>query len=103
MQFFLGRSEREEKDSDSDSEADTQTAGETRTLKEVMVGFKAGKKTKKRKKAMEKARNAIKKESKGKKAKVNDRACNILAIRHLYDPQEFAERLQKQLEKSTER
>ena len=72
-----------------------------------MVGYRAGKKTKKRQKALERAKQTLEKEQKksGKK-KVNPRAAamnSVAIINSLYDPYDFAEKLFHQLEKSTDR
>lgn len=106
MKFFLGRAETEDgesDDSDSDSDADTQGRQDSRSLKEIMVGFQAGKKSRKRKKLKDKAVSALNKAKKDRKAKINSGVCNVLAIQLVYDPQEFAERLLKHLEKSNDR
>lgn len=87
IRFFLGSLE--DNDSDDDESASEE---DQKTLKEVVVAYKAAKKTRKKKERYMKAKKLL---SKGKKSK-NENAgkfCNLLAIRYIYDPQTFAERL----------
>ncbi|KAK6108193.1 SDA1 family protein [Brugia pahangi] len=87
IRFFLGSME--DNDSDDDESASEE---DQKTLKEVVVAYKAAKKTRKKKERYMKAKKLL---SKGKKSK-NENAgkfCNLLAIRYIYDPQTFAERL----------
>ncbi|XP_068089411.1 protein SDA1 homolog [Hyperolius riggenbachi] len=92
LQFFLGRDE-ETKDSDSESEDDGPTA------RDLMVRYATGKKNTKSKKKLEKAMKVLKKHKKKKKPEV----FNFSAIHLIHDPQEFAEKLLKELENSKER
>ena len=59
-----------------------------------------GKKTNKRKKKLERALEAVKKH---KKKKTSVEAFNFSALHLIYDPQEFCEKLFRQMEKTTER
>ncbi|XP_015716968.1 protein SDA1 homolog [Coturnix japonica] len=93
LKFFLGKDEDEEQDSDSDSEDDGQTA------RDLMVRYGTSKKTSKRKKKLEKAMKVLKKHKKKGKPEV----FNFSAIHLIHDPQDFAERLLKQLENCKER
>ncbi|MCJ8741230.1 hypothetical protein PDJAM_G00068260 [Pangasius djambal] len=93
LTFFLGIDEEEKKDSDSESEDEGTTA------RGLMVRFSTGKKTSKNKKKLEKAMKVLKKHKKKKKAEV----FNFSAIHLIHDPQDFAEKLLKQLESSKER
>uniref|UniRef100_W5UCB5 Protein SDA1 n=1 Tax=Ictalurus punctatus TaxID=7998 RepID=W5UCB5_ICTPU len=93
LTFFLGRDEEEKKDSDSESEDEGPTA------RDLMVRYSTGKKTSKNKKKMEKAMKVLKKHKKKKKAEV----FNFSAIHLIHDPQDFSEKLLKQLESSKER
>lgn len=92
LTFFLGKDE-EKKDSDSESEDDGPTA------RDLMVRYSTGKKTSKNKKKMEKAMKVLKKHKKKKKPDV----FNFSAIHLIHDPQDFSEKLLKQLESSKER
>lgn len=92
LQFFLGRDE-EKKDSDSESEDDGPTA------RDLMVRYATGKKNTKNKKKLEKAMKVLKKHKKKKRPEVY----NFSAIHLIHDPQEFAEKLLKELENSKER
>ncbi|CAI9610538.1 unnamed protein product, partial [Staurois parvus] len=92
LQFFLGKDE-EKKDSDSESEDDGPTA------RDLMVRYATGKKNTKSKKKLEKAMKVLKKHKKKKRPEVY----NFSAIHLIHDPQEFAEKLLKELENSKER
>uniref|UniRef100_A0A1I8EUB8 Protein SDA1 n=1 Tax=Wuchereria bancrofti TaxID=6293 RepID=A0A1I8EUB8_WUCBA len=88
IRFFLGSLE----DNDSNDDESASEEEDQKTLKEVVVAYKAAKKTRKKKERFMKAKKLL---SKGKKSK-NENAgkfCNLLAIRYIYDPQTFAERL----------
>ncbi|XP_044285094.1 protein SDA1 homolog [Varanus komodoensis] len=93
LKFFLGRDEDEKKDSDSDSEDEGPTA------RDLMVRYSTGRKTTKNKKKLEKAMRVLKKQKKKRKPEV----FNFSAIHLIHDPQDFAEKLLKQLESSKER
>ncbi|XP_051960277.1 protein SDA1 homolog [Xyrauchen texanus] len=93
LKFFLGKDEDEKKDSDSESEDDGPSA------RDLMIRYSTGKKTTKNKKKMEKAMKVLKKHKKKKKVEV----FNFSAIHLIHDPQDFAEKLLKQLESSNER
>lgn len=93
LKFFLGTDEDEEKGSDSESEDDGPTA------RDLMVRYSTGKKTTKNKKKLEKAMKVLKKHKKKKKVEV----FNFSAIHLIHDPQDFSEKLLKQLESSKER
>ncbi|XP_073457103.1 protein SDA1 homolog [Aquarana catesbeiana] len=92
LQFFLGKDE-EKKDSDSESEDDGPTA------RDLMVRYATSKKNTKSKKKLEKAMKVLKKHKKKKRPEVY----NFSAIHLIHDPQEFAEKLLKELENSKER
>lgn len=93
LKFFLGKDEDEKNESDSESEP------EGPTVRDLKVKFSTGKKTTKNKKKMEKAMKVLKKHKKKKKAEV----FNFSAIHLIHDPQDFSEKLLKQLEDSKER
>uniref|UniRef100_A0A8C1Q9I7 Protein SDA1 n=1 Tax=Cyprinus carpio TaxID=7962 RepID=A0A8C1Q9I7_CYPCA len=93
LKFFLGKDEDEKKDSDSESEDDGPSA------RDLMIRYSTGKKTSKNKKKLEKAMKVLKKHKKKKKVEV----FNFSAIHLIHDPQDFAEKLLKQLESSNER
>ena len=79
--LFLGKDEVEEKeDSDSDKEEPKKTA------KELTLSHRVGKKTKKRKKKLDRALDAVKKH---KKKKTSVEAFNFSALHLIYDPQGF--------------
>ncbi|XP_069043502.1 protein SDA1 homolog [Lepisosteus oculatus] len=92
LKFFLGKDE-DEKNSDSESEDDGPSA------KDLILRYSTGKKSSKNKKKMEKALKVLKKNKKKKRAEV----FNFSAIHLIHDPQDFAEKLLKQLEDSKER
>ncbi|KAL8206640.1 UNVERIFIED_CONTAM: Protein SDA1 [Gekko kuhli] len=93
LKFFLGKDEDEKQDSDSESEDDGPTA------RDLMVRYSTGRKTTKNKKKLEKAMRVLKKHKKKRKPEV----FNFSAIHLVHDPQDFAEKLLKQLEASKER
>ncbi|XP_070613006.1 protein SDA1 homolog [Erythrolamprus reginae] len=93
LTFFLGKDEDGKKNSDSESEDDGPSA------RDLMVRYATGKKTTKNKKKLEKAMRVLKKHKKKKKPEV----FNFSAIHLIHDPQDFAEKLLKNLESSKER
>ncbi|XP_026153292.1 protein SDA1 homolog isoform X1 [Mastacembelus armatus] len=93
LKFFLGRDEDEKNESDSESETEGPSA------RDLKLRFSTGKKTTKNKKKLEKAMKVLKKHKKKKKAEV----FNFSAIHLIHDPQDFSEKLLKQLEDSKER
>ncbi|KAK9532516.1 hypothetical protein VZT92_009896 [Zoarces viviparus] len=93
LKFFLGKDEDEKNSDDSDSEA------KGPSVRDVKVRYSTGKKTSKNKKKMEKAMKVLKKHKKKKKVEV----FNFSAIHLIHDPQDFSEKLLKQLEASKER
>uniref|UniRef100_A0A2I2YW16 Protein SDA1 n=1 Tax=Gorilla gorilla gorilla TaxID=9595 RepID=A0A2I2YW16_GORGO len=93
LTFFLGKDEDEKQDSDSESEDDGPTA------RDLLVQYATGKKSSKNKKKLEKAMKVLKKQKKKKKPEM----FNFSAIHLIHDPQDFAEKLLKQLECCKER
>ncbi|XP_058473290.1 protein SDA1 homolog [Solea solea] len=93
LKFFLGKDEDEKNESDSDSEAEGPSA------RDLKVRYSTGKKSSKNKKKLEKAMKVLKKHKKKRKAEV----FNFSAIHLIHDPQDFSEKLLKQLEDSKER
>ncbi|KAB0391466.1 hypothetical protein E2I00_004082, partial [Balaenoptera physalus] len=93
LTFFLGKDEEEKQDSDSESEDEGPTA------RDLLVQYATGKKSSKNKKKLEKAMKVLKKQKKRRKPEV----FNFSAIHLIHDPQDFAEKLLKQLESSKER
>uniref|UniRef100_A0AAY4EHM8 Protein SDA1 n=1 Tax=Denticeps clupeoides TaxID=299321 RepID=A0AAY4EHM8_9TELE len=93
LKFFLGHDEDEKKGSDSESEDDGPSA------RDLMVRYSTGKKSSKNKKKMEKAMKVLKKHKKKKRVEV----FNFSAIHLVHDPQDFSEKLLKQLEDCKER
>ncbi|CAF1430037.1 unnamed protein product [Rotaria sordida] len=92
LNFFLCNNQNKDKEKDSDSDDD-----EKLTKKEILLGHRVGKKSAKRKKKAERALRTL--EVKTKKVEIFDYS----ALHLLYDPQDFAERLFRQLETSDER
>ncbi|XP_005798693.1 protein SDA1 homolog [Xiphophorus maculatus] len=93
LKFFLGKDEDEKNESDSESE------NEGTSARDLMIKYSTGKKTTKNKKKLEKAMKVLKKHKKKKKPEV----FNFSAIHLIHDPQDFSEKLLKQLESSKER
>uniref|UniRef100_A0A8D1BD99 Protein SDA1 n=1 Tax=Sus scrofa TaxID=9823 RepID=A0A8D1BD99_PIG len=75
------------------------TKDDTPTARDLLVQYATGKKSSKNKKKLEKAMKVLKKQKKKKKPEV----FNFSAIHLIHDPQDFAEKLLKQLESSKER
>lgn len=92
LKFFLGKDPDEKNESDSDSETEGPSA------RDLMMRYSTGKKTSKNKKKLEKAMKVLKKHKKKSKAEV----FNFSAIHLIHDPQDFSEKLLKQLETSNE-
>ncbi|XP_017757293.1 PREDICTED: protein SDA1 homolog isoform X2 [Eufriesea mexicana] len=92
LKFFLGTDikEQENEESDSDSEPN---------IKEIMMANKVNKKTKKREKQLVKAKQLLASKKKMMKAP----SFNFSALHLIHDPQGFAEKLFKQLEKNNDR
>uniref|UniRef100_A0A3Q3VUB1 Protein SDA1 n=1 Tax=Mola mola TaxID=94237 RepID=A0A3Q3VUB1_MOLML len=93
LKFFLGKDEDEKNEGDSESEA------EGPSVRDLKVRYSTGKKTSKNKKKLERAMKVLKKHKKKKKPEV----FNFSAIHLIHDPQDFSEKLFRQLEDSKER
>lgn len=93
LKFFLGKDEDEKNESGSESEA------EGPSVRDLKVRYSTGKKTSKNKKKLETAMKVLKKHKKKRKVEV----FNFSAIHLIHDPQDFSEKLLKQLEDSKER
>lgn len=85
----------EEKQSDSEDEEQPK-----KTAKELTLGHRVGKKTRKRQKKLDRALHAV---NKHKKKKSAVESYNYSALHLIHDPQEFCEKLFRQMEKTTER
>ncbi|GBM05060.1 Protein SDA1 [Araneus ventricosus] len=94
IHFFLNI---DEKDEDEEEKSDSEN--DTPTLREVVQAHKVNKKTRKRKKVLEKAKQLLKK---SKKRKKNHETVNFAAIHLLHDPLGLAEKLFARLQKMTE-
>ncbi|CAF0907524.1 unnamed protein product [Adineta ricciae] len=93
LNFFLGNNQSKDDGKDSDSDDDNVTR------KDILLGHRVGKKSAKRQKKTERALKTLEKQKKKKKVEVYD----FSALHLFYDPQDFAERLFRQLEASNER
>uniref|UniRef100_A0A915LQP3 Protein SDA1 n=1 Tax=Meloidogyne javanica TaxID=6303 RepID=A0A915LQP3_MELJA len=96
MRFFLGSSKNEQgEEEESDSSDDSEIDNKNKPLKELMQQHKYTKKTRKRKKQLEEAKKKIQKEKRATKRgdKLTRSQCNLEAIRSIYDPQKFADKL----------
>lgn len=97
LRFFIGKDEDDEdKDSDSDSEEED-TMGE---LKAVIMANRFNKKTRTRKKKLDKAKNLA---TKGKKKKNAKASFDFSALHLVHDPQNLAERMYRRLVKMNEK
>ncbi|CAH8846129.1 unnamed protein product [Trichobilharzia szidati] len=100
VQFFLGKMKAiGELESSSDSESDVD---EETKIKQLRMGHRVGAKTKGRQKRLERS---IKNVNKEKERKVKKRAelTNFHALNMLHDPQTFAEKLFRKLERCSDR
>ncbi|KMQ84887.1 protein sda1-like protein [Lasius niger] len=93
LKFFLGTDPEEEGSDDSDSDDEP-------NMKEIMMANKVNKKTKKRQKQLQKAKQLF---VKAKKKKSKAPQYNFSALHLIHDPQDFAEKLFKQIEKKNDR
>lgn len=93
LKFFLGTDPDEKDSDDSDSEDEP-------NVKEVAMANKVNKKTKKREKQLKKVKQLF---AKSKKKKSKAPQFNFSALHLIHDPQGFAEKLFKQLEKNNDR
>ncbi|XP_043913652.1 protein SDA1 homolog [Protopterus annectens] len=93
LKFFLGKDEDPKQDSDSESEDDGPSA------RDIIMRYATGKKNTKHKRKLEKAMKVLKKHKKKKKKEL----FSFSAIHLIHDPQDFAEKLLHQLERSKER
>jgi len=94
LTFFLGKDEEQSDDSDSESDDDN-----TPNAQEVWMANRVNKKTRKRKRILERTKQVIKKSKKKDKAV----SFNFSAIHLIHDPQSMAEKLFKSLETMNER
>ncbi|RWS13427.1 protein SDA1-like protein [Dinothrombium tinctorium] len=94
IKFFLGRDEDEDNSSDDDSEPEDQ-----KTVQEISMANRFNKKSRKRKRVLEKTKKVVKKSKKTEKALHYD----FSAIHLLHDPQGMAEKLLRLLEKLNEK
>lgn len=92
LQFFIGKDVKSEESESEDEE-------EKKSMSQLALSYRVGKRTKKRAKQLERAKVAAKKVKKGKKVET----FNFSALHMLHDSQSFCEKLFKQLEKTTER
>ncbi|XP_011159873.1 protein SDA1 homolog [Solenopsis invicta] len=93
LKFFLGTDPEEKESDDSDSDDEL-------SMKEIMMANKVNKKTKKRQKQLKKAKQSF---VKAKKKKSKAPQYNFSALHLIHDPQDFAEKLFKQIEKNNDR
>ncbi|KOC65919.1 Protein SDA1 like protein [Habropoda laboriosa] len=93
LKFFLGTDVEEQKNEESDSDSEP-------NIKEVMMANRVNKKTKKREKQLAKAKQLL---AKSKKKATKAPGFNFSALHLIHDPQDFAEKLFKQLGKNNDR
>jgi protein SDA1 len=102
LSFFIGREDKDgegevdKKDSDSESEDEKD---KTKAIRQLLSSNKVNKKTRKRKKMLQKTSKIMNADKRKGKAQ----SFNFSALHLIYDPQEMADRMLRQLEKSTER
>ncbi|XP_049827826.1 protein SDA1 homolog [Schistocerca gregaria] len=93
LKFFLGTDPAEEKSDDSDSDNEI-------SAKDVIMANRVNKKSRKREKQLKKVKQLI---VKSKKKKGGVPAFNFSALHLVHDPQDFAEKLFRQIETTNER
>ncbi|CAH8540500.1 unnamed protein product [Schistosoma haematobium] len=99
IQFFLGKSKAlDEMETSSDSESDDE---ETK-IKQLRLGHRVGVKTKNRQKRLERSIKHVNKE-KERKMRKRTELTNFHALNMLHDPQTFAEKLFRKLERCSDR
>uniref|UniRef100_A0A915JA83 Protein SDA1 n=1 Tax=Romanomermis culicivorax TaxID=13658 RepID=A0A915JA83_ROMCU len=105
--FFLGKDMFDEKEGGGSSDDDDENKDDgkpQRSIKEIMVGYRAAKKTRKKQKQLEKAKENLQKVESKQKSKSNKlKQLDFSAFHYLYDPQDFVEKLFKKLEKCNDR
>lgn len=94
LTFFLG-SDETEKDQDSSSESEP----EGPSIQEIIMAHRVNKKSRKRKRMLDKTKQARKKQKKDNKAQV----FNFSALHLIHDPQSMAEKLLKSLQDMNEK
>lgn len=94
LNFFLG-SDEEEKKEDSSSESEP----EGPSIQEIIMAHRVNKKSRKRKRMLDKSKQARKKQKKDNKAQV----FNFSALHLIHDPQSMAEKLLKSLQDMNEK
>lgn len=97
LKFFLGQ---DGPSNDQGDNSDSEDENEPRKREHILLGHRVGKKTKKRQKKLDRALGVL---NKHKKKKKNAEVFNFSALHLIHDPQDFAEKLFKQLEATTER
>ncbi|CAL8089262.1 unnamed protein product [Calicophoron daubneyi] len=100
VRFFLAQDKAGEA-KDSDSESDSELNKEKR-IKQLRLGHRVAAKTKNREKRLERSIEHVTKAVERKSAKSSNFS-NYLAINLLHDPQSFAERLLRKLERCSDR
>uniref|UniRef100_A0A095AK33 Protein SDA1 n=1 Tax=Schistosoma haematobium TaxID=6185 RepID=A0A095AK33_SCHHA len=99
IQFFLGKSKAlDEMETSSDSESDDE---ETK-IKQLRLGHRVGVKTKNRQKRLERSIKHVNRE-KERKMRKRTELTNFHALNMLHDPQTFAEKLFRKLERCSDR
>jgi len=101
LSFFTGSTEKDEDDDEkkNDSESESEPEDKNKIVKKVLNQNKVNKKTRRRQKLLERTTKAINQDKKKHKGQT----FNFSALHLIYDPQDLADRLLRQLEKSTER
>ncbi|CDW51799.1 SDA1 and PDZ and NUC130 3NT domain containing pro tein [Trichuris trichiura] len=97
-------------DDDDDEDDDDEPASDQedqsrryRTLKEMLLSYRVGKKSKKRCKMLEKAKEEMRKKYQKKRQRKKSFIADMSAIEMVYDPQEFAEKLFRKLQNSRDK
>lgn len=95
LNFFLGSDDEAEKNEDSSSDSEP----EGPSIQEIIMAHRVNKKSRKRKRLLDKSKQARKKQKKDHKAQV----FNFSALHLIHDPQSMAEKLLKSLQDMNEK
>ncbi|KAL8568514.1 hypothetical protein ACOMHN_065715 [Nucella lapillus] len=102
VKFFLGKDLNEE---DNNSDSEDENHGPQKSAKEIMRQPRVGKKSRKHQKKLHRALQMAKKRQKNRQKKNRQKAevFDFSALRLIHDPQDFSEKLLRQLEGTNER
>uniref|UniRef100_A0A5S6R0A8 Protein SDA1 n=1 Tax=Trichuris muris TaxID=70415 RepID=A0A5S6R0A8_TRIMR len=99
-----GIADDDEEDEDDEATSDPEDQSKRyRTLKEMLLAYNVGKKSKKKFRMLDKAKQEMKKKHRKKEQRKKSLFADMSAIEMIYDPQEFAETLFRKLQSSNDK